>query len=97
MIVQAGIFAAELDSSADKIKPDHPGNLDVTVIYTLNNANELKIEYNATTDKPTIINLTHHSYFNLAGAGEGDILGQEVMINADQFTPVDNKLILQVN
>jgi len=90
-------IGVRLKYSSPEGEEGYPGNLDVTVIYTLNNANELKIEYNATTDKPTIINLTHHSYFNLAGAGEGDILGQEVMINADQFTPVDNKLILQVN
>ncbi len=71
----------------------YPGNLEAVVTYILNNHNELQIEYHATTDKPTIINMTHHSYFNLAGAGEGDILAQEVMINADRFTPVDKNLI----
>ncbi|MEN8128386.1 MAG: aldose epimerase family protein [Planctomycetota bacterium] len=68
----------------------YPGNLDVTVTYTLTNAGELKIDYEATTDKPTVINLTNHSYFNLAGhaAGTDAALAHEMMIDADSFTPV---------
>ena len=70
-----------------------PGNLNVTVIYTLTNNNELKIHYTATTDKPTVVNLTHHSYFNLSGQGNGNILNEQLMINADKYTPVNSELI----
>lgn len=70
-----------------------PGNLKVTATYTLTDANELKVNFHATTDKATVVNLTHHSYFNLKGQGNGDILGHEVYINADKTTPVDSTLI----
>ncbi len=70
-----------------------PGNLNVTAVYTLTDDNALKLNFTATTDKPTVVNLTHHSYFNLAGQGNGDILGQILYINSDKTTPVDAGLI----
>jgi aldose 1-epimerase len=70
-----------------------PGTLTATVTYTWTNDDELKIHYHATTDKPTVINLTNHSYFNLAGAGSGTILDQQMQIFADKFTPVVKGLI----
>jgi aldose 1-epimerase len=66
-----------------------PGKLVATVRYTLTNNNEVHIGYTASTDKTTVINLTNHAYFNLAGAGNGDILSHEIFINADRFLPVD--------
>ncbi len=70
-----------------------PGNLDIKVTYTLTDNNAIDIKYEATTDKPTVVNLTNHSYFNLSGIPGSQILDQLMMINADAYTPVDGNLI----
>jgi len=80
-----------------RLSPDgeekFPGNLKVAATYTLTNRDELRIQYIAQTDKPTIVNLTNHTYFNLSGAGSGSILGHQVRIHASRFTPIGSTLI----
>ena len=96
------IWEAEVDEANNAIKlsylakdkeEGYPGNLQVTVVYQLTNNNELIITYHAVTDKTTPINLTQHTYFNLKGEGNGTILDHELMLNAEQYTPVDEGLI----
>jgi len=86
----AGVVLSYLSSDYEE---GYPGNLKVKITYTLTNENELKIDYDAQTDKPTQLNLTHHSYFNLKGEGSGDVLDHQIQILADRFTPVDEGLI----
>jgi aldose 1-epimerase len=83
--------ALELSYLSPDMEEGYPGNLNVTAVYTLTTENELKVTFKATTDKDTIVNLTHHSYFNLSGGGS--ILDHICYINADKTTPVDSGLI----
>ena len=85
--------ALQLDYLSKDGEEGYPGNLSVRVTYSLTPHNEVRIEYSATTDKDTVLNLTNHSYFNLGGPGGGDILRDQLMLKADRFTPVDAGLI----
>jgi aldose 1-epimerase len=86
--------ALELTYVSKDGEDGYPGNLSVKVVYSVPaNENELKIDYTATTDKDSVLNLTHHSYFNLAGQGNGDILQNQLTLFASKFTPVDSTLI----
>ncbi|TCL57867.1 aldose 1-epimerase [Hydrogenispora ethanolica] len=90
---QSGPDCLELTYFSPDGEEGYPGNLEVQVRYRLTPANELILEYRATTDRPTVINLTNHSFFNLAGAGVSTILDTLLTINADRFTPVDEHFI----
>ncbi|MFK5973875.1 MAG: aldose epimerase family protein [Flavobacteriaceae bacterium] len=83
----------ELTYLSKDMEEGYPGNLTIKVRYSLTDANEIKVEYWATTDKSTIVNLTHHSFFNLGGAGNGTINDHLLQINAPYYTPVDKGLI----
>lgn len=85
--------ALKLTYTSKDMEEGYPGTLTTQVIYHLTDNNELKIFYEATTDKPTIVNLTQHTYFNLSGNSKSDILQHELFLSADEFVPVDNTLI----
>lgn len=88
-----GATGLRLTYKSKDLEEGYPGNLDVSVLYALTDANELRIEYTATTDKKTPVNLTHHGYFNLSGDCKMDILSHQLQIDASAFTPVDKTLI----
>jgi aldose 1-epimerase len=88
-----GLSAVTFNYLSPDGEENYPGNLNVTVTYTLTDNNELKIDFEAVTDKATPVNLTHHSYFNLAADSSPDILGHEMEIFADSYTPVNQDLI----
>lgn len=92
-VTKPGSAGVELHYHSAAGEEGFPGALDATVTCWLTDENALVIEYSATTDAPTIVNLTNHSYFNLAGEGNGDILGHELTIPAEKFTPTDDELI----
>jgi aldose 1-epimerase len=92
-ISDADVSRLELRYLSKDGEEGYPGNLDVIATYSLTESNELKLEFEATSDKETVLNLTNHSYFDLTGQSAGDILDHEVFINADRFTPVNANLI----
>ena len=92
-ILNDSTVSLELSYLSKDMEEGYPGNLKAKVTYTLNNEDELSVIYEASTDKPTIVNLTQHSYFNLTADFNQDILGHEIVINANSYLPVDDTLI----
>ncbi|MCP3964832.1 MAG: galactose mutarotase [Lentisphaerae bacterium] len=92
-LIDADIPTLKLSCTSPDGENGYPGNLAVTVTYSLNNSNAISIDYKAYSDKDTVVNLTNHSYFNLAGAGSGSILDHQMMINANFYLPINESSI----
>ncbi len=90
---KAGAQSLQLTYLSQDGEMGYPGNLQVQVLYTWTDNHALRIDYRATSDKPTVVNLTHHSFFNLKDAGQSNILNHRLMINADRFTPINSTMI----
>ena len=84
--MQAGVRLSHVSPDGEQ---GFPGKMHIQVTYTLNDSNELRLDYQATTDKPTVVTLTNHVYFNMAGNGSGDVYDQQLQVMADQYTPTD--------
>jgi aldose 1-epimerase len=87
---QVGVELSHVSPAGDE---GYPGSLALRATYTLSDNNELSLDYSATTDQPTVVNVTHHDYFNLAGEGSGNVLSHLLMIDAENYTPVDANMI----
>lgn len=90
LVRKHGVVGVKLTYLSRDMEEGYPGNLSATVVYTLTDGDELRISYEAVTDKATPVNLTNHAYWNLAGQGKGDILGHELELEADKYTAVDS-------
>lgn len=93
IVNKSGKEALKLTYTSVDGEEGFPGTLNVSAVYSLTDDNAVEVDYNAVSDKDTIVNLTHHTYFNLGGHASGNIMNEKVMLNADKFTPIDKDII----